>query len=260
VTTRREILTGGALSLAALAAGSTAEAAGAAGSAPPDLGRKVSADGRVLPFAGNTVICHLPQHGAGSEAFDALLDIYRALPGHRWARKIVALPPSSYHMTIFGGANDKERRYPLWPTGVPLDLPMAACNALLAERLRDFVLGDDGPPYRMRVDLAAPRADERPLTVNLVAADADTAMRLRRLRDRLSVLLGIRSPAHAAYRFHVTLGYQFAALAAAEDATWRVAAADWRATIARRAPVITLGAPEFCLLDGSSSSVEGARR
>src|SRR3546814_11281869 len=46
---------------------------------PPDVGSKFYADGRVHPFPGNTVICHVPQQGEHSGCFNALLDIYRRL-------------------------------------------------------------------------------------------------------------------------------------------------------------------------------------
>src|SRR3546814_19742624 len=82
---------------------------------PPDVGSKFYADGRVHPFPGNTVICHVPQQGEHSGCFNALLDIYREAPAHPFVRKITLLPPSSYHMAIFGGANDKPREPKHWP-------------------------------------------------------------------------------------------------------------------------------------------------
>ncbi len=238
------MLKGSGLALAGLAAAR----GGAADRLPPDVGRKFAADGRVLPFAGNTIICHLPQQGAGSEAFDALLDVYRALPGEPWARKVTALPPSSYHMTIFGTANDKARRYPLWPAGLPLDMPMADCDRILGERLRAFRLGDEAGPYRMRVNMESPPAGETPLTVRLLPTDDAVEARLRKLRDRLSDVTGIREPDHDRYRFHITLAYQVAPLTPQEDDAWRRSLAAWKAMIARRAPIITLGNPEYCLL------------
>jgi hypothetical protein len=244
VTTRRHFLEGAALGLAGVAAdGALAQTA-----SPPDVGRKFAADGRVLPFLGNTIICHLPQQGEHSEAFDALLDIYRDFPARGWMRKVTPLPPSSYHMTVFGGANDKARRYPLWPAGLPLDMPMEACNAILAERLSALRMEGDAPPYRMKVNPAEPPLEETPLTIRLLPADEDTERRLRHLRDRISQVTGIREPDHARYRFHITLGYQFAALSDAELAAYRADLALWKAVLAEKVPVITLGAPEFCLL------------
>src|SRR6202012_873617 len=95
---------------------------------PADVGRKFFANGRVRPFAGNTIICHAPQQGDGAGYFNALLDIYRDAVVLPYAKKIALTPPSSYHVTIFGGANDQERKPGLWPKAMPLDASMAECN------------------------------------------------------------------------------------------------------------------------------------
>jgi len=243
MATRRMLLKGSLLTL-----GMAALRTAAAEHLPHDVGRKFDAEGGVLPFAGNTVICHLPQQGEGSHLFDALLDVYRELPRQSWARCITALPPSSYHMTIFGCADDRDRHYPLWPAGLPLDMPMAQCSEILAQRLQQFRLGEDAAPYRLRVNPAAPAATETPLTLRLIAADAATETRLRRLRDRLADVTGIRDPDHDHYQFHITLGYQIAPLTDAQDSAWRDALAHWKTQIVQRVPVFTLGNPEFCVM------------
>lgn len=210
------------------------------------VGRKFLSDGRVRPFAGNTIICHLPQQGARSEPFHALLDIYREAPRHAFMRKVTLLPTSSYHVTIFAGANDQERKPGLWPADLPLDLSMEACNKALAERLRMFHVGTSSGP-RFRIDEAT--AERTPLTVNLVPVDADEDARLRRLRDDLSKMLGIRAVDHDSYQFHVTLGYTIFELSPAEQATFQDVYKAWRAHLAKRLSVIELGPPEFCVQD-----------
>ena len=217
--------------------------------APPDVGRKFFTDGRVMPFAGNTVICHLPQQGEGSEAFGALLDIYRAMPASRFTRKMAVLPPSSYHMTVIGGANDKDRRRPLWPAKVPLDASMAECNRFVGEQLRGVLLGEDAPPYKMTVDLTEPTASEGPLTLRLLPVDALTRDKLYRLRARLAEAMGIAIAVPDRYGFHITLGYDIAWLDAAEDAEFRQTFARWKREVVAKVPVIALGAPEYCTLD-----------
>ena len=212
---------------------------------PKDVGRKFFADGRVRPFAGNTVICHLPQQGAGYETFDALLDIYRGMPAHAFNRKIALLPPSSYHMTIFGGANDQGRTPGAWPSDIPLDTPIATCNALLAERLKGFRLECD-LPLRMRVDDSDPPIHPEPMLIDLVPVDAAEERKLRRLRDRLSDTLQIRTSDHDRYGFHITLAYQIAWFTAAEQADYDAAQRRWRRELERKAPVIELRAPEYC--------------
>jgi len=214
----------------------------------PDVGRKFTPDGRVIRFAGNTVICHLDQQGARAGCFNALLDIYREAPMHAFLRKVTLLPPSSYHMTVFGGANDSDRQPPAWPRDMPLDLPLDECHRILADRLREFKLGVV-LPIRMRVDMAEPAEDERPLTLRLLPLDAAENNRLRDLRDRLAVATGIRALGHDAYRFHITLGYQFARLTHAEHTAFRTQLRRWRTEVSSRCPVIELGPPEYCTFE-----------
>ena len=212
------------------------EAACAAASAPPpavdpnrnpgDVGRKFNADGTVHPFAGNTVIGRVPQQGPRFRVFDALLDIYREAPAFDFSRKLTMLPPSSYHVTLFGGVNDVDRHTPKWSTPLPDDTPIEAVNALYLQRLRqaaraprhDFEFVCDTPPAA---------GVDGTLHVPLRPADAATAARLRTLRDELSTLTGIRRPDHDRYQYHVTIGYLHAVLDERETAQMQRAIADW---------------------------------
>ena len=89
---------------------------------PPALLEKFGADGTAREFAGNTVICHIDRRG---DLLSTLREV-QALSSHMsFGRKIALLPPASYHMTVFGGANDKHRRIPgAWPEGMRASLPM----------------------------------------------------------------------------------------------------------------------------------------
>lgn len=216
--------------------------------APRDVGRKFRSDGRVMPFLGNTIICHLDQQGPNSQPFEALLDIYRQLPGRKFSRKVTLLPPSSYHMTIFGGANDPERKPGAWPASVPLDTPIDECTRILGERIKGAKIGDIAP-IRMRVDTSPPSDSENPLTIRLLPVDAAEDARLRALRNRLSELLEIRSASHDRYRFHITLAYLIQHLDAGEQREFRATYAEIHAELARRCPVIELGQPEYCSLE-----------
>jgi hypothetical protein len=214
---------------------------------PPDVGRKFYPDGSVKRFDGNTIICHLDQQGPNATFFNALLDIYRETPRHDFMRKVTLLPPSSYHMTIFGGANDPDRVPGLWPSDLRLDLPMQACNEALGARLQAVQFGFD-EPFRMKVDVGEPKADERPLTIRLLPFDDAEERRLRNLRNRLSDILKIRAPRHDEYSFHITMGYLIRWLNSAEQAEFRQSMKTWRETVATACPVIELGAPEYCVL------------
>lgn len=213
-----------------------------------EVGRKFYPDGRVHPFRGNTIVCHVDQQGSNSGLFEALLDIYRQLPTLRFANKITALPPSSYHMTIFGGANHPERKPGLWPTSIPLDTPIEECTRILGERLERAKLGPVAP-IRMRVDLSDPVERENPFTIRLLPVDEAENQRLRALRNTLSEIFELRSPSQDAYRFHVTLAYLIRTLDSVELREFRAAYKAQHAAVARRCPVIEFGQPEYCSLE-----------
>lgn len=242
---RRTLLAAG---LGAVASGALAQTAPSRPARPRDVGRKFMADGRVRGFAGNTIISPVPQQGDGYAVFDRLLDIYRDLPGHAFARKITALPTSSYHMTIFGGADDQARQPGLWPEGVPLDAPMARCNAILAERLKGFRMGA-APPFRMVVDDHNPPDKVSPVTLQLRPVDAQENAKLRQVRDRLADALKIRAPDHDRYQFHITIAYQIDWFTPEEQADYAAALQGWRRALQRQNVVFSFGAPEYCVFE-----------
>jgi len=213
---------------------------------PPAIGVKFDRQGGVLPLVGNTLVCHFEQQGPIASLFNAMLDIYRDGPRYDFMKKVALLPPSSYHMTIFSGADELNRKLPLWPAGVPVDAGMADCHAAVGAQLRRFKL-DCTLPLRMKVDVSEPAQGERPLRLRLSPIDAAENAKLRRLRDRLSEHLGIRSDDHATYQFHTTIGYLIRWLTPAEIMEFRVALRKWTENVAARAPVIELGAPEYCV-------------
>lgn len=236
------------LQLTSLAATSAVTAARAESSQnePPAVGTKFDRQGRVIPLVGNTIICHFKQQGANAALFNGMLDIYRDGPRHAFMKKVTLLPPSSYHMTIFSGADELNRKAPLWPAGVPANVDMTTCHAAVGTRLRGFKL-DCALPLRMKVDLSEPAASERPLRLRLTPIDATENMKLRGLRDRLSEHLGIRGDDHDTYQFHTTIGYLIQWLTPGEHMEFRVVLRRWAEQVAARAPVIELGAPEYCV-------------
>ncbi|TZG25694.1 DUF1868 domain-containing protein [Sphingomonas montanisoli] len=215
---------------------------------PPDVGSKFYADGRVHPFAGNTLICHVPQQGEHSGCFDALLDIYREAPSHPFVRKIALLPPSSYHMTIFGGANDKPRERKSWPGDLPLTMPIERCTKILAERLKASRLKCE-LPIRMKVDPSQDPTNGAPLTLRLLPFDEAERSKLADLRTAISDVTKVPIPTPDTYRFHISLGYFVAWLTAAEQVTFARTFNRWAQQLASKSPMITLGAPEFCSFD-----------
>jgi hypothetical protein len=209
---------------------------------PPALLEKLNPDGTYQPYAGNTIICHIAPESA---AFAALTDVHAQLSQRSFSAKLSRLPTSSYHMTLFGGANDKHRRPGNWPEGVAFDTPIADCHKELARRLDGFDLECD-LPFRMKVSAEGVREKEMALRLELEPVDEAENQKLRRLRDRLSVLLGIKVPGHETYGFHISLAYVIDWLNPDELKDYRSSYAEWRDMVALHSPVIELGRPEFC--------------
>lgn len=247
ITDRRQFL-GLAAGGASLVLGSSMKADAARPAFPPDVGSKFYGDGRVHSFPGNTVICHLPQQGPDAGCFDALMDVYRDAPRHRFVKKVALLPPSSYHMTVFGGANDHPRLPASWPSDLPLDAAMEACNRLVADRLRATRI-ECPLPVRMKVDPAQDPTNGRPLTMRLLPFDDAEHAKLRSVRQQISSATKIPLPATDLYRFHVSIGYSIGWLDANEEAEFVQVFSQWCRQVAARAPVIDLGAPEFCTFE-----------
>jgi hypothetical protein len=245
--TRRQALELSLMSLApAVAAAATDPAADR--TPPPDVGRKFDSRGRVLPFPGNTLLCHLPQQGSGSEAFGALLDVYRRLRYYGFAERLAPVPPSSYHMTLFSIATDSGRRSGSWPGGLAKDVPLERCHRHVDAILRKFPL-DTALPLRMRVEEGAPAAPRGPIQIPLVPADAAEEAKMRRLRDRLAIALRLRTADHDDYRFHITLAYLIEWFTPDQEAELATVFGQWTDQLRAAAPIIELGAPEFCTFD-----------
>lgn len=211
-------------------------------------GRKFYPDGRVHPFAGNTIICHLDQHGPNSAAFNQLLDCYRQFPAKKYSNKIALLPPSSYHMTVFGGANNMNREADKWPSGISPAVSIEECNRIVGERVKAAAVGPVSP-IRMRVDFADMGYDGNTLRIPLAPANEAELQKLRSLRDRLSTAIGIRSPKHDTYQYHITLGYLLRTFSRIELRDAEQDMRKWKAELATRVPVIELGQPEYCIFE-----------
>lgn len=244
---RRHLLAAAAASLPAAA---QAEAPAQASAAQPrDVGRKFNADGSPRSFAGNTVAGHLGQQGEDFEAFDAWLDIAREMPRHAFARKLALVPTSSWHVTLIGGANDADRqKASAWPTDLPRDMPIADIHRLFLQRLERRAAAPLGAcDFVVDTERAPAARTEGTLGIPLRPADDATARRLGAARDELAELMRLRRPDHGDYRFHVTIGYLYRFLDAAESAAMQSATAGWMARLAARGP-LTLRGFHFCVL------------
>ena len=95
------------------------------------VGRKFLEDGTAKEFPGNTVICHIPQD---SPQFQYLLKMREILLSQPWAWKFSFLPPSSLHMTVFGGVCNSNRELSYWPKTLSLVDPLEKVDNLFIDK------------------------------------------------------------------------------------------------------------------------------
>lgn len=207
-----------------------------------DTRLKFSADGTRRPFAGNTVICHLQQQGRTRDAVERLHEDLRHCS---FVRKLAILPPDSYHMTVYPGANDQGREITGWPSDLSKDAPIGECNRVVGERMRQFHL-ECQLPLRMKIDQTKTIANRRASTLRMIGADAEEEKKIRKLRDRLIDVFRFRDARHDEYGFHITLAYQLQSFTAEEQAEYRAILERNVPGIAASAPTFEFGNPEFC--------------
>ncbi|KAK4947804.1 hypothetical protein LTR10_013312 [Elasticomyces elasticus] len=207
---------------------------------PRWIGHKFEPDGRVLPFPGHTIICHLPQN---SSLYDCLLLLHNDLQRQDFAACYVLLPPSSWHMTVYEGVSDQIRKRTCWPGDCALDAPLESCTTMVREKLASFDLRSE-PPFRMTIAGWEPLEDG--IALKIVPASLDEERRLRGLRDRLSKLLRMRHPGHDTYSFHVSLAYMLRFLGQQDH---QAISAFLQSYLKKLPKTFELGAPEFCIFD-----------
>ena len=207
-----------------------------------DAALKFRPDGTAKPFAGNTVICHVPQQDRFRDNTAALHD---ALLQSSFVHKLAILPTESYHMTVYSGSNDQNRVHSSWPGGVPISASIEECNRVMMERMKAFRF--DGPyPLRVRVDVPRTMSHGRASTLRMEGADAASERTLRVLRDRLADVYKFRAPDHNTYGFHITIAYTMADLTAAEMAEYRSILKPALDRLIAATPALELGLPEYC--------------
>lgn len=163
---------------------------------PVGMGGKFAPDGSVLPYPGNTFLCHLPHDSQAQAEFESMQRELKALP---WSTHFTFLPPSSFHMTIFGGIAGNPLQHEGWPEELSTSLDRHDVTQWFLERL-DSAVG--ASQLRVHVD----RSDHG-ASVVVLPVDEQTRVRMRGLRDTLRDATGLQRPDHDEYEFHVSLAY-----------------------------------------------------
>jgi hypothetical protein len=203
---------------------------------------KFNPDGTRRPFAGNTVICHLP---AQSAMRDAMIALHDDLKRASYYPKLGLTSTDSYHMTIFPGANDQDRSVSGWPSYVPADASIEICNRMVGERMAKAHLNCE-LPLRVRVDQPQTLSYETACTLRMTPVDNDENSKLRSIRNQLSEVYGFRSKDHDRYGFHITLSYQLKPFTNQEQEAYRNLLKVHFRRIIDVAPILELGNPEYC--------------
>ena len=163
------------------------------GISAPDSGGKFTPDGAVLPFPGNTIICHIDR---ASTAFSALVALQDALKSSRFAQHFAFLPPESLHMTVFQGISGRNGTL---PGAVAPGTPRDEVSRILLDRVSGLSL-----PKSFRV---APRGLFAGHSVTVEGATPEDEGRLREVRNALRAATGLNPPDFDTYTFHITLSY-----------------------------------------------------
>jgi hypothetical protein len=249
--TRRSFLSTSAMALSTLAlsesgaafAQLTEKQAEIAANIPTaDTKLKFNPDGTRRPFKGNTVICHMQPQGSTRDTVEQIAtDLRRS----SFIHKIALLPPKSYHMTVYPGANDQGRDITGWPSDVPKEASIEECSRIIGERMRAFHL-ECQLPIRMKVDGTKTIENPRATTLRMTGLDADEEKKIRRIRDRLVEVFGFRDKQHDQYGFHITLAYQLQRFTSAEQTEYRAVLAKNVPRIIASAPCFEFANPEYC--------------
>jgi hypothetical protein len=204
----------------------------------PDGGGKFDHNGNALAWPGNTFICHLD---SGSPEHKTLTRIQQQLKAGTYAKAFVFLPPDSFHMTIMEGISGAPESDPIWPKGLEKGLDLHSATELIRQRLTGVVVPDS---HQIKVtDIFAG------YSVRVKGAIDDQERSLRRTREILRDTTGMKPKAFSAYQFHITLAYLTRWLSTEEANSVMKLSNNLADQLRRDAPVITLGAPEFCIFD-----------
>nr|WP_320145019.1 DUF1868 domain-containing protein [uncultured Cohaesibacter sp.] len=204
----------------------------------PDKGGKFTPDGTVLPFPGNTFICHINQNTAFFEALCTMQDHLRA---SRYADWFSFLPKASFHMTVFCGVCGDPLGQDGWPEGLPAGSDLATTTRHFIDTLEQK-RGEAG--FKVK-----PTGLVLPATIEMEGLNPVEEGKLRQTRALLEDVTGIRRGDIDSYGFHVSMAYPIRWLTTQQaDSVMKEAEALFEALLRDIGPV-DLGPVELCLFE-----------
>jgi hypothetical protein len=198
------------------------------------LGTRYDLSGRFLPEHGNTVVAQVEP---GSQTEAALVDLATALRALPYGHLFAFTPRPSYHMTVFEGVIETRREASHWPQGLDPQASIPETTEAMAARLANITAP---PPFAMRVE------EVTPFGLHLTGATAQDETNARAWRNALSQALGLRTPTHDTYGFHVTLAYVTNWPPASAVQPYQQALRQLTTAFQAAIPVLHLQRPAFC--------------
>jgi len=162
----------------------------------PGHGGKFDKEGNVLPFPGNTFICHIDQ---SSQFYKALCAFQDALRNSVFAEHYTFLPKPSFHMTIFCGVSGIPLGEDGWPEGMDRASSLDDITSTFSERFASQTNMSGFGMVASGISL--------PGTVTMRAASDADQSKLSDARHRLQKLTGLFRSDIDTYEFHISLGY-----------------------------------------------------
>ena len=205
---------------------------------------KFHEDGRAREFIGNTIISLVPEE---SNTMVVLKELRKAVLQTNWHQKMAMLPPSSFHMTVFDLVCDQVRDTAHWSSLCALDAPMGEVDAVF-ERVWNTL--PTAPTFRMAFDYLD-IGDY--ITVRLKPADDDANAVIRRYRNQLSEVYGIRQPNHDSYFFHISLAYAVRKMSKQDLGASAGLIASWKDRLERELAHIDLQPANLVFFDDMSN-------
>ncbi|MFC0179143.1 DUF1868 domain-containing protein [Thorsellia kenyensis] len=201
---------------------------------------KFNAEGDVLFFPGNTIICHLDRQ---SSLFNKLVKFYDVLESFNNHNQIIAqLPVDSYHMTIFDSTSKIEGKFN-FPKGKGIE-SLDDSNTFIINALKESKLTT--APKEMYVESIKFASG----TIGLGLVEKDLVKKpLRHLRDKLSQLTNIKHPGHDEYKFHITLAYFCKIPNEKQNDELTMMLSGFYDELTQEDKSVTLGKAEFCTFE-----------
>ncbi|ELC2815968.1 DUF1868 domain-containing protein [Salmonella enterica] len=216
----------------------------------PIKGQKFSPNGKAEKYKGCTIICNTNK---SSDLFASMLKIQVKIQ-RDFGDVIVLLPPDSYHMTVMELTSGEAKKP--WPHNTPFDLSQKEVTETIKKMLIGKNLGFT-EEVTMQIDfkrhLSLPEKwnekKQPALIIPLKPQTNHDQEILRKFRDTIASITGVRKKNHDNYFFHTTFGYQLKPMSANNYKEFKVEYKKWLSYLHEKSTPITFSNPLLCYFE-----------